>query len=218
MAEVASLYNSLPTLGEADEQFVNREVMLRALAALLAQYKYAFGLCLVHAHCKLAEGEFMLAKGNISQPKLIEHAPTYYPERWLSTGEPYEFTVRVTEKPPTELIDEFQRIVEDAKLADILGLYHIDGGKGAPAIIEWTEGRKNLTREITDDDKTGRAYPDGVGLWPGRSRHHELHDLLRPTHDSWLDRTYEYVTSTQQASSCLGQLGMIEGTRSHIKS
>ncbi|PMB67227.1 hypothetical protein BM221_006890 [Beauveria bassiana] len=24
-----------------------------------------------------------------------------------------------------------------------------------PAIIEWTEGRKNLTREIADDDKTG---------------------------------------------------------------
>jgi hypothetical protein len=53
--------------------------------------------------------------------------------------------VRRTEKPPTELIDEFQRIVKDAKLQDILGLYH----------IEWTEGRKNLTREITDDDKTG---------------------------------------------------------------
>ncbi|KAI1106982.1 hypothetical protein F4804DRAFT_329728 [Jackrogersella minutella] len=161
MAEVASLYNSLPTLGEADEQFVNREAMLRALATLLAQYEYAFGLCLVHAHCKLsdttelAEGEIMLAAGNVSQPKLMEHTPTYYPERWLSTGEPYEFTVRRTEKPPTELIEEFQRIVRDAKLQDILGLYHIDGEKDAPAIIEWTEGRNNLTREITDDDKTG---------------------------------------------------------------
>jgi hypothetical protein len=26
----------------------------------------------------------MLATGNVSQPKLMEHTPTYYPERWLS--------------------------------------------------------------------------------------------------------------------------------------
>ncbi|EJP65462.1 uncharacterized protein BBA_05793 [Beauveria bassiana ARSEF 2860] len=155
MAEVASLYNTLPTLGEADEQFVNREATLCALATLLAQYEYAFGLCLVHTHCKLAEGEIMLARGNVSEPELMEHAPTFYPERWLSTGEPYEFTLRRTGKPPTKLVDEFQRIVKDAKLQDILGLYHIDGGGEMPAIIEWTEGRKNLTREIAADDKTG---------------------------------------------------------------
>lgn len=139
MAGVATLYNSLPTLGEADEQFVNRHVMLHALSSLLAQYEYAFGLYLVHAHCKLAEGEIMLATGNVSQPELTENIPTYYPERWLSTGEPYEFTVRRTEKPPTELIDEFQRIVKDSKLQGILGLYHIEGDKAAPAIIEIRE-------------------------------------------------------------------------------
>lgn len=155
MAEIVSLYNSLPTLGEADEQFVDREATFRALATLLGQHEYTFGLCLIHAHCELAEGEIMLASGNVSQPRLLEHTPTFHPERWLSTGKPYEFTVRSTEKPPTELVDEFQRIVKEAKLQDILGLYHIDGGKEAPAIIEWTEGRKNLTREITDDDKTG---------------------------------------------------------------
>ncbi|KAI1272561.1 hypothetical protein F5Y07DRAFT_403274 [Xylaria sp. FL0933] len=55
---------------------------------------------------------------------------------------PYEFTVRRTEKPPTELIDKFRRMVEDASLQGILGLYHVDGEKAAPAIIEWTEGRK----------------------------------------------------------------------------
>ena len=62
------------------------EAVLRALAMLSARYEYAFGLCLVHAHCKLAEREIMLARGNVSQPEPMEHAPTFYPERWLSTG------------------------------------------------------------------------------------------------------------------------------------
>lgn len=155
MAEVATRYNALPTLGEADEMFINREPVLLALSSLLAQYKYAFGLCLVHAHCKLSTGEIMLARDNVSQPEQVEHAPHFYPERWLSDGKPYEFTVRNTEKPPEELIEEFQRIVKDAQLQDILGLYHVDGGKESAAIIEWTEGRKNLTRKITDEDKAG---------------------------------------------------------------
>lgn len=154
--------------------------------------------------------------GNVSQPKLMEHAPTFYPERWLSTGEPYEFTVRRTEKRPTELIDEFQRIVKDAKLQDILGLYRIDGGKETPAIIEWTEGRENLTREITDDDKTGepiqtawdssRGDPDTMSCMiycdQRTTRGSSVHKGIEPPHP--------------QASSCLS-CQLIEGTRSHVK-
>lgn len=155
MAEVARIYNTLPSLVDADEHFTDRESMLRNIAALLAQYEYTFGLCLVHSHCKLVDGEIMVAQGNVSEPLLTEHAPAVFPERWLSNGVPYEFTVRKTTSPPQQLIDEFQRIVQQAKLQDFLGLYHIDGEKDAPAIIEWTDGRKNLTREITDDDKTG---------------------------------------------------------------
>lgn len=51
----------------------------------------------------------MLARQpNVSQPERIEHAPPfYYPDRWLATGEPYEFTVRRSEKPPAELVARF---------------------------------------------------------------------------------------------------------------
>lgn len=51
-------------------------------------------------------------------------------------------------------MDDFHRVAEDANLQDVLGFYHIEGGKDAPAIIEWTEGRKNVTRKLTEDDKS----------------------------------------------------------------
>ncbi|KAI1810731.1 hypothetical protein GGS20DRAFT_566251 [Poronia punctata] len=197
MAQVASIYNSLPSLGEADEQFVDREVMLRALASLLAQYEYAFGLCLVHAHCKLTEGEIMLAKGNVSQPEPVGSTPTYYPERWLSSGKAYEFTLRETEKPPMELIEEFQRIVKEANLHDILGLYHIGGDKQTKPIIEWTEGRKNLTREITEDDKVGEPLQTAWDFGRG--------DPVTMSCSIWCDQRTTRNGSTHK------------GTRSHRK-
>ncbi|KAI0392699.1 hypothetical protein F5Y17DRAFT_435557 [Xylariaceae sp. FL0594] len=101
----------------------------------------------------------MLARGNVSQPEQAEKTQVYYPERWLSTGEPYKFTVRKTQTPPAKLIDEFQRIVKDAKLEGVLGLYHTDGDKMTPTIIEWTEGRKNITRVLTDEDKASPGEP-----------------------------------------------------------
>ncbi|KAI1124892.1 hypothetical protein F5Y10DRAFT_284666 [Nemania abortiva] len=151
--EVAPRYNALPTLGEADEGFANREPIFHTLAALLSQYNNIFGLCLVHTHCKLDEGEIMLAEGNVSRPVRVADSGLYYPERWLSNGEPYEFAVRVTDAPPKPLADAFDQIVKAAGLQRVLGLYHIDGGKDTVPMIEWTEGRKNLTRELTHDDR-----------------------------------------------------------------
>ncbi|KAI0530393.1 hypothetical protein GGR58DRAFT_493572 [Xylaria digitata] len=71
MASVARLYNTLPNLGEAEEKLANQQFDLVELANLLAAYSYEFGIYLVHAHCKLAEGEIMLANGNVSEPKHI---------------------------------------------------------------------------------------------------------------------------------------------------
>lgn len=59
MATLATLYNQLPTLGEAEERFTERAPLFAALASLLAEYGNFWSLCLVHAHCKLAEGEIM---------------------------------------------------------------------------------------------------------------------------------------------------------------
>ncbi|KAK4199550.1 hypothetical protein QBC40DRAFT_227472 [Triangularia verruculosa] len=151
---VAHLYNTLPTLGYADSQFVQRESVFKLLATLLAQYNNVFGICLIHSHCKLDDTEIMLAKGNVSQPEKLANIECFYPERWLANGTSYEFTTRQTEEPPQDLVSKFFDITRQFNLHDILGLYHIDGGKDAPAIIEWTEGRKNLTRILTEKDKS----------------------------------------------------------------
>ncbi|KAI0102612.1 hypothetical protein GGR51DRAFT_562532 [Nemania sp. FL0031] len=154
MTEVSLLYNSLPTLGEADEAFTNRERVFRDLAALLARHKNIFGLCLVHAHCQLDEREIMLTEGNVSQPVQAAKVGSCYPERWLSNGDSYEFIVRETEEPPKDLADDFDRIVKIAGLRRVLGLYHINGAKDAVPTIEWTEGRKNLTRQLTQEARS----------------------------------------------------------------
>ena len=101
MTSVAMLYNTLPNLGEAEEKLTNQQFDLVALAKLLAKYSYEFGIYLVHSHCKLSEGEIMLAKGNVSQPKQLSEVESYYPENWLGTGEAFEFREDATKAPPT---------------------------------------------------------------------------------------------------------------------
>ncbi|KAM3517017.1 hypothetical protein NHJ13051_009370 [Beauveria bassiana] len=155
-AVVAHLYNTLPTLGHADDQFVNRDSVFEQLAELLAKYDNAFGICLVHSHCKLADGEIMLAKEDISEPVQLALIEQYYPERWLANGTAYEFSTRKTDDPPQDLVDEFYRITHGFGLQNILGFYHIEGSQDAPAVIEWTEGRKNLTRAMTEEDKSAQ--------------------------------------------------------------
>ena len=71
MATDPVIYNTLPTLEEADKRFVERQKMLVTISSLLASYGNKFGLCLVHTHCTLTAGEIMLANGNISGPALL---------------------------------------------------------------------------------------------------------------------------------------------------
>jgi len=166
MTEVYKTYNTLPTLGKADEMFTNREPMFEAVSALLAQWNHEFGLCLVHSHCKLVEGEIMLAKGNASKPETIEDCGDYFPERWLSNGAAYEFTIKPTQEPPKALIDEFNRIVQQT---GVLGLYYTGpaADAGAGAQIEWTEGRANLTRPLTEADKANNPVQTGWNFGRG---------------------------------------------------
>lgn len=60
MTAIVASYNTLASLGYADETFTNRQNIFEKVGSLLAAYP-AFGLCLVHAHCKLHDGEIMLA-------------------------------------------------------------------------------------------------------------------------------------------------------------
>jgi hypothetical protein len=146
------MYNSLLTVEEASSHFTLRDAIFAKLAPLLSNYDHKFGVCLVHAHCTLHLGEKMVATGNISQPvDVTSSAISHYPERWLANGEPYEFTKEPTASPPPELFAEFNGIVGDVK---VLGLYFI--GEGPRELnLEWTEGRKNITKVISLDESKG---------------------------------------------------------------
>ena len=149
MAAIAKMYNALPTLEDADKLFVDREGIFAAAATLLAQYGNAFGICLIHAHCTVTEDEIMLAHGNISQPKKVSSLDKFYPERWLPSGEAYEFTTRPTTSPPPALMDEFSQLTSHI---GVLGLYHVDNeSKGK--MIEHTEGRTNILMPYVDTGK-----------------------------------------------------------------
>ncbi|KAK0368161.1 hypothetical protein CLIM01_14481 [Colletotrichum limetticola] len=146
MAVTVSVYNNLPTLEEADQRFVDRSRVLRDLKDLLAKYDNVYGLCLVHAHCQLNEGEIMLAQGNTTQPESIDSMENCHPERWLPSGKPYEFTTRETVPPPADLLKSFNELTYGI---DVLGLYHVDD-KNTGKMIEHTVGRKNILSSFDD--------------------------------------------------------------------
>lgn len=151
----AALYNALPSLEEADAKFVNREHIFAKLAPVLAKYDRKFGVCLIHRHCDLEEGEMMVATGNISQP---ERNVTCYPDRWLPTGEAFEFSRNQAPSPPQELFEEFRGIVQGL---GVLGLFNVQdeelsGGTG----VERTEGRRNIT-EIDPHGGSDDNIPTG---------------------------------------------------------
>ncbi|OCH92252.1 hypothetical protein OBBRIDRAFT_802739 [Obba rivulosa] len=136
-----ALYNSLSSIEAANAQLNDRDTLLSRLAPLLAQYGHQYGVCLVHAHCTLHDGERMIAKGNVSEPSRDADC---YPERWLITGEPYEFTVEPTQSPPAELFDAIRAIVGDV---GVLGLFYA-GGLSDGVSLERTEGRRNITELV----------------------------------------------------------------------
>jgi hypothetical protein len=87
----------------------------------------------------------MVSVGSVSEPLCGVEC---YPERWLSSGDAYEFFNKPTMEPPADLILDFARIV--GKIG-ILGLYFA-GGVTGDFLLEWTEGRRNLTRSITPEE------------------------------------------------------------------
>ncbi|KAK6835043.1 hypothetical protein PG987_009737 [Apiospora arundinis] len=90
---------------------------------------------------------------NISKPEKSEDADAFFPNRWLASGTPYEFAASQTRQPPQTLINRFHDLVREAKLEDVLGLYYVDGPVEDPAVIEWTQGREDWTRALTEEDK-----------------------------------------------------------------
>ena len=145
MDSYIEMYNNLPNVCEADERFVERDAIFAKLAPLLSSYNHQFGVCLVHAHCSLEPGEKLIGTGNISQP-MDGNAIPHYPTRWLHTGDPFEFRTEPATPPPSELVSDFQKIVGDI---GVLGLYFAGTSAGILE-LEWTEGRKNITKIVPE--------------------------------------------------------------------
>lgn len=92
----------------------------------------------------------MLEEGSIFQPKSALKLVKYYPERWLSSGEPYKFTTRRTMAPPVGPIKVFNTITSNV---GVLGLYYIDPEEIKPdKMIEHMEGSKNILIPYTGAD------------------------------------------------------------------
>ena len=165
----AETYNQLRLLTAANSAFIKREAIFEKASALLAKYDHKWGIGLVHRHCKLADGEIMLADGNVTEPIYRAQTGLAHPERWLSTGQPYEFTTRETEQPPAALFDEFRTIAGDA--ADLLGFYHLDRSEADTWLVERTDGRKNIVEKATSQPVPSATMIEaGWFLGPGTRR------------------------------------------------
>jgi len=168
------LYNSLPSLSEARQRLLSLDggpdPLLKYLGPLFKQYPQ-FGICLIHAHCKLEHSERMVSTGRISEPKIVSDE-SCFPERWLSNGDPYEFSSSPTVEGgsvPKELLDGFQarlRSFSPNDLSGLLGIYYVhdpdsdhskaghDHNKVPDKDIIWmetTEGRTNILELVTKD-------------------------------------------------------------------
>ncbi|KAF7343049.1 hypothetical protein MVEN_01735200 [Mycena venus] len=171
------LYNMLPTIEGAASLCTPAALsaMTPELSALLATFGCEWGMCLVHAHCTLAEGELMLARGNVSQPEMMQNLlEPYFPERWLADGRAFEYNAEKTAAPPAELVTQFHAIVTKAGLAGILGLYF--AGNTPPVaedriLLEHTEGRANIIESIdvrtADTGNIQTAWRPNLKAGPG---------------------------------------------------
>lgn len=174
MANIVTIYNKLLSVIEADERFVNRDEVLGTLSSVFAKYDKCFGICLVHRHCELQEGEKMVADGLVSKP---EKDVECYPERWLPSGEPYEFNRKPSISPPESLFAEFREVVGDLGVLGICYIY--EDAQNTGLRVERTVGRTNITEivEEVNGDQVTTCWlmgPSGT-LEPGYSCNRKFH-------------------------------------------
>jgi hypothetical protein len=152
MTSIAALYNTFPSLEEADEKFSNRERIFPMLAEVLSGYEDKFAINLVHRHCKLEEREKMVTTGLITQPmKDVE----CYPECWLATGQAYIFNTQPTESPPEDLLGKFKTVVDAMGHIGGVGILAMSYLKNLPVrpgevYMERTEGRADILESVPE--------------------------------------------------------------------
>jgi len=132
----AAFYNSLLIVEDAAaalNRVEDRRTIFEELTRLLARYPNGarsgaqFGICLVHRHFELDDGEKMVSHGNITQPQSQPRSPPiglYRASRWTAEGKPFEFTRDETKPLPDDLPPKFQTIVNKYNV-EVLGLHHV---------------------------------------------------------------------------------------------
>ncbi|KAL1413844.1 hypothetical protein Q8F55_001628 [Vanrija albida] len=140
MATLAAYYSALPTVDQAHESLsrVQFDAIKSKVGKLLLPYGDAFGMCLVHHHFDLFEGEVMAeGKDGVCKPHLKSSGETFYPKRYDRNGKAYEFSTLAQEGIPDMLFEAFRAIVpEEAHL----GLYSRQGDDEDADVVEVTSG------------------------------------------------------------------------------
>ena len=134
----AAFYNSLLIVQDAAaalNRVEDRRTIFEELTRLLARYPNGagsgaqFGICLVHRHFRLYNGEKMVSDGDIARPQSQPGSPPigdlYPASRWTAEGKPFEFTRDETKPLPDDLPPKFQAIVNKYDVK-VLGLYYVE--------------------------------------------------------------------------------------------
>ncbi|KAF8159369.1 hypothetical protein B0H34DRAFT_703168 [Crassisporium funariophilum] len=181
MPPAVKFYNSLPNVDDAHKAFVHREILLK-LVPIFAKHGN-FGICLVHRHTVLEEGEMMVTRGPFTEPERIEDAYAY-PHSWARCGTPFEYSSTSTPDLPQELLQDFQKIVVEASGGDntvngmsVLGIcYAPECGTDIRGriLVEQTQGRTNIVEIVRVFEESELKNTIPTAWLPAKARRGEV--------------------------------------------
>ncbi|EKD03069.1 hypothetical protein A1Q2_02518 [Trichosporon asahii var. asahii CBS 8904] len=161
-------YSGLPSVNEAHRSL--EDVQFDAIKAdvghLLAHFGDSFGMCLVHHHFDLLDGEVMAeGEDGVCKPRLTASGDKFYPKRFDRHGKAYEFSTVPQEPVPEVLFQAFRTLVPETVH---LGLYSRQGDDEDADVVEVTEAN--------DSERAHRMVPRGPE-----------HDLSLAMFTSWFN-------------------------------